>query len=154
MKKLLGIIVLGLLFASCSEQSRITKKVESCADHSYQEYWVEKNQGTQKEIDDFVKYEFNKAVKNETGPFKPSENTDSLKEQVKDFDNYKKKIRDFQNVLRERAVVEKKLVINDFYKSRLKKSLKEKLKFKGYETDFQWCEYKRSDSPLAFDNKW
>ena len=46
------------------------------------------------------------------------------------------------------------LVINDFYKSRLKKSLKEKLKFKGYETDFQWCEYKRSDSPLAFDNKW
>jgi len=154
MKKLLGIVVLGLLFASCSEQSRITKKVESCADHSYQEYWVEKNQRTQKEIDDFVKYEFNKAVKNETGPFKPSENTDSLKEQVKDFDNYKKKIRDFQNVLRERAVVEKKLVINDFYKSRLKKSLKEKLKFKGYETDFQWCEYKRSDSPLAFDNKW
>ena len=154
MKKLLGIIVLGLLFASCSEQNRITKKVESCADHSYQEYWVEKNQGTQKEIDDFVKYEFNKAVKNETGPFIPSENTDSLKEQVKDFDNYKKKIRDFQNVLRERAVVEKKLVINDFYKSRLKKSLKEKLKFKGYETDFQWCEYKRSDSPLAFDNEW
>ena len=154
MKKLLGILVLSLLLASCSEQSRITKKVESCADHKYQEYWVEKNQRIQKEIDDFVKYEFRKARKNETGPFKPSENTGSLKEQLKDFDNYKKKIRDFQNGLRKRAFVEKKLQIYDFYKSRLKKSLKKKLRFKRYEIRFQWCESERSDSPLAFDNKW
>ncbi len=73
------------------------KTVDGCADHYYQKYWVEKNQRTQKKIDDFVKYEFNKALKNKTGPFKPSENTGSLREQLKDFDNYKKKIRDFQN---------------------------------------------------------
>ena len=154
MKKLSLYVLLVLFLSSCSEQSRITKKVESCADYYYQEYWVEKNQRTQKEIDDFVKYEFNKALKNETGPFKPSENTGSLKEQLKDFDNYKKKIRDFQNGLRKRAFVEKKLQIYDFYKSRLKKSLKKKLRFERYETRFQWCESERSDSPLAFDNKW
>ena len=50
MKKLSLYVFLVLFLSSCSEQSRITKKVESCADYYYQEYWVEKNQRTQKKI--------------------------------------------------------------------------------------------------------
>ena len=69
MEKISLHIFLVLFLSSCSAQSRITKKVESCADDYYQEYWVEKNQWTQNKIDAFVDKEFNKALKNKTGPF-------------------------------------------------------------------------------------
>ena len=152
MKKLLGIIVLGLLLSGCffdkSEQA-----IMNCADTAYSNYESEKFDNTLNPFRVFGGFEKpknffdNEVLRLKEAGFnleeitlwaydlKSSEITDSNRDIIKFFINIRNTYQVNKNIF-------------------LKKNLTEKLQSIEYESFFSTCEFKRQQTEKMFDAKW
>jgi len=135
MKKLLGILVLGLLLASCSENNNTVNKIRNCADKRY--------------FYDTLNY------------FK--ETIEHLKERsARDemiFRLRKKEILltiyDWEETAKKELKLALKLSTEEKINSLLRHTTKETLIMsESYQTSFSRCEMMRKQSPIMFDEKY
>ena len=154
MKKLLAIVVLGLLTACSMEQS--TKTLTNCADNWYSK----KNRKSLPE--NFVGLITLKAVpQNELekqintlaqAGFKPTEIMDWFNDLLKTEGPTSK----YLNYKKESILLAKKISKDSDKKVKkfIATNLNKKLKNKKYEKYFEACEYERKNTPKTFDAKW
>jgi len=155
MKKLLAIVVLGLLLVGCSSKKETA--LEKCTDHNYLA-----NKGFQIElIEERAGFEY-RVLKNQLKKLKKEE-----KENWKIYNDYKaenpedekyNKLRDIWWQSR-RAVTGKSIEISKFIKKTSKEELPIlefdiKIKMTNYYETYRKCEMEYDQTPTAFLKRW
>ena len=160
MKKLLGIVVLGLLLSNCSVDKSV-KSITNCADH----YYSKKNIRS-------ITFDFTELIYNNKDPENSLEKkivvlnragfSDlEILEWLSDLQSIKLPLKNkYEKHLKGATIEEIKLAQkipkenNKKMKKFISSNLNVKLENEKYERYFIRCEFQRKETPKTFDSKW